>query len=131
MPSGLALSTKRSGLQARRKMEKSHDVLTKGLILRSKALALLQEAQALDGLKPFTVTHHHSYGASTYVLWAETQPSEDEAEAVLDAEFEPDRDETLEIEDNFTLEEMTGVATTSRLQDIQESFEPAEHVNRG
>lgn len=98
-------------------------VLDKGVLLRTKALALLQEAQALDGLKPFTVTHTHSFGESTYVLWAAEKPTLEEAEAVLDSEFEPDREETLAVEDCFTLEEMSGVAVTARLPDILESLQ--------
>lgn len=94
----------------------------KGLLLRTKALALLQEAQAVDGLKPFTVTHTHSFGESTYVLWAAETPTQEQAEAVLDSEFEPDREETLVVEDCFSLEEMSGVAVTARLPDILESL---------
>lgn len=92
--------------------------MDRGLFLRTKALALLQDAQALDGLKPFTVTHTHSHGESTYLLWSVERPSQDDAQAVLDSEFEPDREETIVVEDNFTLEEMTGVAQTARLKDI-------------
>lgn len=98
-------------------------VVDKGLLLRTKALALLQEAQAVDGLKPFTVTHTHSFGESTYVLWAAEKPTQEEAKAVLDSEFEPDREETLVVEDCFSLEEMSGVAVTARLPDILESLQ--------
>lgn len=102
------------------KVERAFD---QGLRLRTQALALLQEAHAADGLKPFTVTHTHSYGESTYVLWAAETPTQEHAKAVLDCEFEPDREETLAVEDCFTLEEMTGVAMTARLQDILDSSE--------
>ena len=102
---------------------KVESALDRGLRLRTQALALLQEAQAADGLKPFTVTHTHSYGESTYVLWAAETPTQEHAKAVLDCEFEPERDETLAVEDCFTLEEMTGVALTARLQDILDSSE--------
>lgn len=105
--------------------------LDKALQLRTEALALLQEAQAIDGLKPFTVTHTHSHGESTYILWAAATPSKDEAVAVLDCEFESDRDETLTVDECFTLEEMTGVSTTARLQDIQASFDSLADTNRG
>lgn len=91
---------------------------TKALQLRTKALALLKEAATLDGLKPYGVTHHHAYGASTYLLWAAEVPNEDEATRVLDAEYEPDKDEEINIETSLTLEELTGVAVTARLPDI-------------
>ena len=96
-------------------------IVDRGMLLRSKALALLQEAQVVDGLKPFTVTHTHSFGESTYVLWAAETPSQEEAEAVLDSEFEPDREETLVVEDCISLDEMSGVAVTARLRDILQS----------
>lgn len=98
-------------------------VSVKGMLLRTKALALLQEAQAVDGLKPFTVTHTHSFGESTYVLWAAEKPTQEQAEAVLDSEFEPDHEETLAVEDCFSLEEMSGVAVTARLPDLLESLQ--------
>lgn len=90
----------------------------RALLLRAQALALLQEAQAIDGLKPFTVTHTHREGESTYVVWAPEPPTEGQVEAVLESSFEPYRDETLVIEGCHTLEELTGVAIGSRLLDI-------------
>lgn len=103
--------------------QKVESALNRGVRLRSQALALLQEAQSFDGLKPFTVTHTHSYGESTYVLWAAEMPTQEHAKTVLDCEFEPEREESLAVEDGFTLEEMTGVALTARLQDILDRSE--------
>ena len=104
--------------------------LDQGLHLRNQALSLLQAAQDADGLKAFTVTHTHSFGASTYVLWAAEKPSEEVAQAVLDEKFEPERDETILVEDCFTLQEMTGVANTSRLHDLLERDESFDHYER-
>lgn len=88
---------------------------TKALSLRVQALGLMQEASAIDGLKPFSVTHNHQEGSSTYLLWAKGAPSEEDAAAVLEADYEPERDESLDIETVFSLEELTGVAVTARL----------------
>lgn len=104
--------------------------LDQGLHLRNQALSLLQAAQDADGLKAFTVMHTHSFGASTYVLWAAEKPSEELAQAVLDEKFEPERDETILVEDCFTLQEMTGVANTSRLHDLLERDESVDHYER-
>lgn len=79
----------------------------KALQLRAKALALLEEAAALDGLKPYSVTHRHHDGASTYLLWAAEAPGKGESAKVLDDEFEPDKGEELDIETAFTLEELS------------------------
>ena len=95
--------------------------MDKGLSLRVKALALLQEAQAVDGLKPFTVTHIHANGEATYLVWASETPTKEQAAACLDSEFEPVRDERLAIEDSFSLEEMSGVALRARLHDVLDS----------
>jgi len=92
--------------------------MDKGLIQRTSALALLRDAQGSDGLKPFAVTHIHSDGESTYVLWSVKTPTAEEAEAVLDCEFEPERGESLVVEESCTLEEMTGVDASARLPDI-------------
>ena len=103
-------------------MTTTDPMYTKALQLRAQALALLQEAQQIDGLKPFTVTHTHRFGNSTYVLWAKSMPDQDQAISVLDSAFEPERDEYLAIEDGHSLEEMTGASATSRLPDILASF---------
>lgn len=94
------------------------DKQTKALELRAQALALLEEASTLDGLKPFSVTHRHAYGASTYLVWANGVPDEHSAAKVLDSDYEPDKDEELDIETSLTLEEVTGVSLSARLPDI-------------
>lgn len=94
---------------------------TKALALRAQAQGLLQEAQALDGLEPFKVTHQHECGASVYLVWSDDRPSEADACLVLDAEFEEDRNESIDIDidTGLMLEEMTGVAPASRRADIR------------
>lgn len=94
----------------------------RALQLRARALALLQEARELDGLRPFAVTHRHEFGSSTYLLWAARTPQEHEAEAALDADYEPDREE-LAIEEDLTLEQLAGVAPEARLPNILESLQ--------
>lgn len=89
--------------------------LDRALALRAQAVGLLQEAQALDGLKPFTVTHSHRFGDTTYLVWSAQEPTEQQAVAVLESEFEPERDEHLAIEGNHTLEEVAGLAINARL----------------
>lgn len=91
--------------------------LDTALNLRKRAMALLDQAEALDGLHPFVVTHRHNFGQSSYVLWARTQPAQEDAELVLDATFDPD-DEELTIEGDFTLEEFVGVSPAHRLLDL-------------
>ena len=88
---------------------------------RVQALALIEQAQAADGLKPFVVTHMHRFGSSAYLLWAPEQPTEEQAALVLDSDYEPERQEGLEIEANLSLDELCGVAVASRLDAIMES----------
>lgn len=80
--------------------------------LRRQAADLLRQAQALDGLKPFIVTHAHEFGESSYMTWFGDEPTEEMATSVLDSEFEPDRNETLFVEEYVTIEELVGVTTT-------------------
>ena len=86
----------------------------RGLVLRCQALALLEQAAAVDGLKPFAVTHQHEFGASTYLLWSTAKPTESDAVEVLDSLFEPERNEWLTVEEDLTLQEMCGVSVGSR-----------------
>lgn len=94
------------------------------LTYRVQALGLMQQAHAADGLRPFVVTHMHRFGSSAYLVWAPEQPTEDQASRVLDAQFEPARLETLEIETNLLLEELCGVAVASRLDLVPEPPPP-------
>lgn len=95
---------------------------TKALSLRAQALALLQQAEALDGLKPYLVHHLLRDGSAAYLLWsAEGVPDTQDAELVLDHEYEPDNHEDLVVSDDLSLEELTGVALTARLADILDS----------
>ncbi len=96
---------------------------TRALALRAQALALLEQAKAIDGLQPFVVTHSHATGTSSYLAWAKSEPTEAQAASVLDAEFEPDRDEFLAIESNITLDELTGVSVSSRVVEQEEPIE--------
>lgn len=92
----------------------SDTVETKALALRSQALACLQEAQALDGLKPYCVIHRHEYGTSAYLGWFKKDPGIEEASSILEAEFEREHGEELSVEDSFTLEELMGLSPASR-----------------
>ncbi|RUP30824.1 hypothetical protein [Curvibacter gracilis] len=98
----------------------NHTNALQALKLRIEALALLQQAEALDRLKPYAVTHEHRSGSSTYFLWASHAPSTESACTVLDAPFEPELDETLDIMGDFTLDELTGVSIGSRLDNLVE-----------
>ena len=90
---------------------------TKALVLRAKALAALQEAAAIDGLKPFIVTHSHEYGASIYLVWASESLREENVNEALDCDYEPDRGEELCI-DAPPLEDLVGLTPSRRLDEI-------------
>lgn len=99
----------------------THPHSTEALSLRIQALALLERAQALDGLRPFALHHAHDCGDSTYIVWSSREPEIDEASQMLDAEFEPDRGENLSIESSITLQEITGTVPSARVHDTIES----------
>jgi hypothetical protein len=90
----------------------------RALVLRTKAMMMLEEAHGLDGLQPFVVMHTHHGGESAYMVWAHDEPKKEaEIAAVLDCDFDHDS-ETLAIENGFTLAEITGVSPSSRLSEI-------------
>lgn len=82
--------------------------LDRGLVLRRQALALLEQAMAADGLKPFVVSHHHAYGSASYMLWSSSIPDEPAAVAVLQSEFEPERNEWISVEEMLPLHSLCG-----------------------
>ncbi len=46
----------------------------------------------------YGVYHHHEYGGSTYLLWADHDPSEEEVILACGIDFEPDRDEWISVD---------------------------------
>lgn len=80
-----------------------------GTRLRTEALALLERAEKLDGLRPYEVHHEHSHGLSHYLMWSAEHPRDQEAEAILDIEFDAEADETLEVCPGPMLRELCGL----------------------
>lgn len=91
------------------------DDTARGRRLRNDAKVLLLEACSLDKLSPFIITHQHNHGESSYVCWHASIPTEQEAAQLLESEYEPDLDESLFIESQVRIEELTGADETSRL----------------
>lgn len=100
---------------------------TEAMSLRVQALALLQQAQQLDGLYPHLVHHSHEYNHTGYLIWASgPELTEEAAATVLESSFEPERNESLDIESGISLEEIAGVDITKRVGDLDdESLPPA------
>lgn len=94
---------------------------TQALSLRVQALALLQQAQQLDGLKPFLIHHSHEYGSTGYLVWGTEEPDEETAAKLLDSGYEPEKRESLDIESQITLEEIAGTSVAHRVPDVLEA----------
>lgn len=82
-------------------------------ILRAKAFALMKEAEAIDGLKPYLISHRHEFGMAGYIGWANTEVTTLMASSILDSPFEEGKGKFLSIEDRITLDELTGVLPSS------------------
>lgn len=89
--------------------------MQQGMQLRAKALALLEQAQSIDGLKPMTVTHTFEYGHGTHLLWAKEVPTPRAAAIAIQADFEPGNGETLVIEHRNTLANFVGAPGANRV----------------
>lgn len=77
--------------------------------MRRQAARLLKQAEDLDGLKPSIITHNHEYGFSSYIGWSDSEPTEEKVvNSQLGIDYEPDRGESLDIEQEVKLEELTG-----------------------
>ncbi len=46
----------------------------------------------------YGVYHHHEYGGSTYLLWSDHDPSEQEVIVACGMDFEPDKDEWISVD---------------------------------
>jgi len=94
---------------------------TEALSLRVQALALLQQAQQIDGLKPILINHRHQYGSTGYLVWSAEDLTEKVASKMTDSNFEPELDETLDIESVISLEQVAGTDITQRVPDVLKS----------
>ena len=87
--------------------------------LRAQAAALLERAQALDGLKPFVALHsQRNLGDSPYLVWASSNPGH-RADEVLADEFDPERDALTLLdltEAGLTLSSLTGAHPNTRVR---------------
>jgi len=99
---------------------------TQALSLRGPALALVQQAQQLDGLQPFLIHHSHQFGSTGYLVWGTTEPDDEVAAKMLDSEYEPDKEEGLDIESSVTLEEIAGTSSSHRIPDVLASQTAAD-----
>lgn len=77
--------------------------------LRRQALEMLQEAERLDGLKAFTVTHVHKHGEDHWVVWARQTPVLAELQTMF-PDFEPDLDESLSVSGPMPLQVLVGLS---------------------
>jgi hypothetical protein len=46
----------------------------------------------------YAVYHHHKYGSSQWLVWADAFPNEEQIIESLEIDFEPEKDEFIEIE---------------------------------
>ncbi len=47
----------------------------------------------------FAIYHHHEYGSSQWLLWSEIDPTQEQVVEALDMDFEPEKDEYIDIEE--------------------------------
>lgn len=104
------LAAVRAEIEGRKVQSDSDSDAMRALSLRTQALALLQQAEAIDGLKPYVLTHVFEVNSAAYLSWSRSEPTEEMAVSVLDSAFEPDRGEWIAVEDSIKLEELTGLS---------------------
>ncbi|MHB8742037.1 MAG: hypothetical protein ACYC9L_02845 [Sulfuricaulis sp.] len=110
-------------------MPTSDERETQALSLRAQAQGLLEMAHAIDGRLPYLAIHEHAYGVSGYVLWHTRPPTQKQASAMLDAQFEPERGENLTIDASLTLVEVTGCGASHVIG--ARHTNPAKPANNG
>lgn len=76
--------------------------------MREQAADLLRQAESLDGMHAFAVTHTHKFGASTYITWDHI-PSLTEERAASACEGNYDSDTDMLYIDDLSIDELTGL----------------------
>lgn len=75
-----------------------------------KLLAALRDTYTVPPVVPlkrlFQVTHSHRHGMSTYLVMADKEPSEEALIKALEIDYEPEREETLEVEEVTQITEL-------------------------
>lgn len=64
--------------------------------MRAAALAMLDKASQLDGMKLYAIEHDHRHGTDTHYAWFAHPPSHEEMEQVINAVTSFDPDESLQ-----------------------------------
>jgi hypothetical protein len=99
--------------------------------LRRKALALLQQAERLDSLKPYVIRHEQQWGEEKRLVWAAAEPSHEAAKKSVGSEEW--QNERVLVYPCFPLAELTGAdpktrwctaAETKKVADTERSVEP-------
>lgn len=80
--------------------------------LRRQALALLQQAEKLDALKPYVIRHEYQWGEEERLVWAAAEPSHEAAKKSVG--FQEWQNERVLVQQCFPLEELTGADTKTR-----------------
>ncbi|PRD92271.1 hypothetical protein C6P88_16570 [Burkholderia contaminans] len=111
-----------------RKETRSKEAKTEAMVLRVKALGLLQQAEAVDALKPFVVLIGHGDETTACLAWNHNEPSRKEVEALLGGELGAHRGHRVLVESKVTLEEIAGVALNARIPDILNSHISGEDI---
>jgi hypothetical protein len=74
--------------------------------LRRQALALLQQAEKLDSLKPYVIRHEQQWGDEERLVWAAAVPSHEAAKKSVG--FQEWQNERVLVQQCFPLEQLTG-----------------------
>lgn len=94
----------------------TQDDEARALQLRVQALALLEQAAAIDGMKPFVAVHHDGQQATPFLLWSAATPDEEAVAAVIEASVDPGRGERIAIDSSISLGEISGTDPTCRIE---------------
>lgn len=91
------------------------DTESRALELRRQALALLQEAEGLDSLKPYVIRHEHRWGEEERLVWAAAEPSHEAAKKSVG--YQEWQNEVVTVQQCFPLEQLTGADPKARWND--------------
>ena len=80
--------------------------------LRRQALALLQQAEKLDSLKPYVIRHEQQWGEEERLVWAAAEPTHEAAKKSVG--FQELQNERVLVQQCFQLEELTGADPKTR-----------------
>ena len=80
-------------------------------------------------MKMFLITHSHRHGVDAFMLMAEEEPTIEQVVKACDLDYEPDREETIDISETIFIRVIEGDKVVGKIDVVSDNCLHAEIVN--